>query len=252
MERNNRLKQIIDICELNSEVYVNDLAKSLEVSKATIRRDLQYLEEQKIVERFHGGAKINIENTLEPSMLLKSNKNVREKVFVAKLAASFIKDNQIIYIDAGSSTFEMIPYIKAKNIMIFTIGIPHIVELISEGRSVNILGGTVLSNTQAITGSTVLNQLDDIHFDLAFLGVNCIHQQFGLTTSNEQEASVKAKVISKSTTSYVLSNLNKFDLLNPFKFANFNDVIFLSDDISDKYKTKTKYYLINGENNIEN
>ena len=71
-------------------------------------------EDLNMVSRYHGGVRLNDGQSEEPPMLIKSETNVSSKNQVARLAASMIKDNQMIYIDAGSSTFEMLNYVRAK------------------------------------------------------------------------------------------------------------------------------------------
>lgn len=245
-----RWQKIVELCEKSEKVDMASLVKELGVSEATIRRDFQSLEDQGVITRYHGGASINGGRMLEPPMLLKSEINLKQKILVGRLAAPLIQDNQIIYLDAGSSTYEMIPYITAKNVTFVTIGIPHIMRLNATGKNVMVLGGMIHSNTQAITGFQTLKQLDDLFFDIAFLGVNCIHDTFGFTTSNEQEASVKSKVIERSSVTYVLCNHSKFGKLNPVKFADFSSVIALSDDIPERFNDNLKYIIIDGRKRL--
>ena len=107
MIKQQRWAAIIDLCRENTSISVAELIPLLRVSEATVRRDLQHMEDLNMVSRYHGGVRLNDGQSEEPPMLIKSETNVSSKNQVARLAASMIKDNQMIYIDAGSSTFEM-------------------------------------------------------------------------------------------------------------------------------------------------
>ena len=103
MIKQQRWAAIIDLCRQNTSVSVTELVQLLRVSEATVRRDLQQMEDLNMVSRYHGGVRLNDGQSEEPPMLIKSETNVSSKNQVARLAASMIKDNQMIYIDAGSS-----------------------------------------------------------------------------------------------------------------------------------------------------
>lgn len=224
MTKQQRWTKILELCEKNDAIYVQSLVNVLQVSEATIRRDLQQMEDLSLVLRFHGGVRANNKGNNEPPMLYKSETNFEQKKMIAELAAKQIKDNQMIFIDAGSSTLEILKYITAKNITVVTIGIPHIQKLIERNIRTIALGGTVRFTTEAITGNQTLKQLSELYFDVTFLGVNGIHVKGGLTTTNEQEAAVKSKVIQHSQKTFVLADQSKFNRLYPVKFGNLDDV----------------------------
>jgi len=183
-------------------------------------------------------------------MAIKSNSQGQSKKDVALLAARLIQDNQMIYIDAGSSTYEMIDYISAKNITVVTTGIPHISKLGKKNIYTIVLGGTVKWSTEAITGRRVLEEVGKMVFDLSFLGVNGIHERVGLTCTSESDSEVKSKVISLSAKTYGLVDNTKFNKLYPEKFADLKDIVLLSDRIDDFNKDLIRYMLIDGSSNL--
>lgn len=250
MIKQNRWTTIINLCKEQNEVSVAELISILNVSEATIRRDLYQMEELHMISRYHGGAKLNSEQSSEPPMMVKTGTNVNQKNLVARLAASRIQDNQMIYIDAGSSTYEMLDYITAKNITIVTIGIPHIEKLARKQVRCIVLGGTLRWSTSAITGRTTLQQLDNLFFDAAFIGVNGIHNIMGFTTTNQQEAEVKDKVIKHSKTAYILADSSKFNILCPESYAKLNEVIIISDDVANFEDMPIRYILTNGKHRL--
>ena len=110
-------------------VKVTELSEQLNVSEATIRRDLQEMEEKKLLKRTHGGA-IRIEDTnFEPTFVDKKNKKHEEKVAIGKYAAKLINDGDTIIVDSGTTTLEIARNITAKNVTVITNSIDIAAEL---------------------------------------------------------------------------------------------------------------------------
>jgi DeoR family fructose operon transcriptional repressor len=230
MSKQKRWSEIIAICRETDAVTVEQLVKELHSSPATIRRDLQEMEDLNIVIRFHGGAKINDRQFNEPAMIIKSETKTAEKKKIGWQAARLIQDNQMVYIDAGSTTFEMIDFIRARNITVVTPGVPHISALGRKGINTIVLGGNLYWPTQSITGRDAIRQLEDLWFDAAFLGTNGIHEHVGFSTSNELEAETKASAIRHAKNAYILADGDKFHQLRPYKFADLRDAVIITDD----------------------
>lgn len=249
MLKQERWSNIMKLCKQHTEVTVDQLVAELDASPATVRRDLQKMEDLNMISRFHGGARINQIQYSEPSMIIKKVTNKKEKSAIALTAARQIKDNQMVFIDAGSSTFEMIQYINAKNITVVTNGIPHISLLINKEITTIVLGGALRASTEATTGRIAVEQLQDMYFDMAFVGTNGIHNKIGFSTSNEQEALLKKTAIEQSETTFILADHSKFNVICPEPFASLNDAIIITDDISDFKTNGIKYMCTNGKNN---
>ncbi len=171
-------------------VRLVELIDILKTSEATIRRDLNELEADKKLIRVHGGAKLLLKNNFERDMIQKRKINLEEKKKIAKKASRFLKDNQRIYLDAGTTTTALIPYILEKNdIAVVTNGYSHIQDLIKNGVRVFLIGGEVKKKTQAIVGAVAVLSIKNFHFDVAFLGANSIDDE-GCMTPDPEEAIV--------------------------------------------------------------
>ena len=249
MAKQSRWNEILNIAREKESVSVKELCKELKASEATIRRDLQEMDDLNLLTRFHGGAKVNESQYNEPSMIIKSSRHKEEKKRIGLKAASLIHDNQMVYIDAGSTTYEIIPFIKAKNITVVTPGIPHIELLGQKGINTIVLGGQLYWSTQAIIGKSAADQLDNLYFDIAFIGANGIYEQSGFYTSNELEAMTKSLAIEHSQVSYVVTDSTKFNQLRPAKFASLNDAIIITDEVVNFDKKKIRYLLTDGSKN---
>ncbi len=148
---------------------------------------------------------------VEANLTEKLATNLDEKKMIAKIAANQINENQTLIIDAGSSTLELIKYIQAKDIIVVTNGLTHVEALLKKGIKTIMLGGQVKENTLATIGSSAMEILRRYCFDKAFIGLNGLDIELGLTTPDEQEALVKQTAMSLANQSFVLIDHSKFN-----------------------------------------
>ena len=132
---NQRIEAIFKLCEEKTSVTVTELVERFHVSEATIRRDLQYMEDRNMIKRFYGGAILSNEQKSETSLSVRELSRTKEKLRIAKFAASFVKNGDTVYIDAGSTTSKIIDFIYAKDILVVTQGINNVQKLVE--RNIN-------------------------------------------------------------------------------------------------------------------
>ncbi|MDS0525205.1 DeoR/GlpR family DNA-binding transcription regulator [Clostridium sp. SHJSY1] len=239
-----RHRLILSKLENESVVYVNDLVNYLKSSESTIRRDLNTLHNQGKLKKVHGGAtSLNQEsiNTKEEIVELRQNLNLDEKLKIAKEAAKLIKPNDMVYLDAGTTTELMIGFIEEKNAVFVTNGIVHAKKLIQNHCKTFILGGELKLTTEAIVGVEAINSLRKYNFTKAFLGTNGIDIERGYTTPDISEAMVKEEAMYRSKKSYILCDKSKFKLISSITFGEINKAIIITTKLKDKsYKELTK------------
>ena len=146
-----RHKIILDTLAKDNIVKLQDLVDETGSSESTIRRDLSTLEEAGFLIRVHGGAKRNYSVSAEDRMEDKTSKNVRDKQRIAEKAAQLVSDQDIIFLDAGSTTYEMIPFLKGKSILVVTNGVPH-ASLLSDMQIETILIGGIVIGALIVLG----------------------------------------------------------------------------------------------------
>ncbi|MGL4697530.1 DeoR/GlpR family DNA-binding transcription regulator [Enterococcus larvae] len=224
-----RHKKIMDLLSQESIVKSQELSAALNASESTIRRDLQELEKAGLLERVHGGAKIKSDLGTEQSMNEKSIKNIQEKQAIAKAAAETVHEGDVIYLDAGTTTLEMIPYLADKDITAVTNSVHHAAKLIDLNINTIILGGTLKLSTKAIIGSTSMEQLKQFRFNKVFMGMNGIHPEFGLTTPDPEEAALKRLAIHHAEHAFVLADHSKLNKVSFTKVADVQQVTLLVD-----------------------
>lgn len=228
-----RKTYIMSTLHNQSIVKTQELVTTLNASESTIRRDLQELEEAGKLQRIHGGAKLLIKLDNEPSVLEKTTKHHQDKIQVAKLASSFIQVDDIIYLDAGTATYEMIPHLPTK-LTVVTNSVYHAAALIARGIKTTIIGGNIKLTTQATADLTSVRQIESLRFDKAFMGINSIHLEAGLTTPDPNEALVKATVMKQTNQCYTLADSSKFNKMSFAKVADLNESILLTNPLDPK------------------
>ena len=139
-----------------------------------------------------------------------------------------MEEGDSIYIDAGSTNFEMIAYLP-KNIVVVTNGLMHIEKLLAKGIKTFLLGGYIKPTTKAMVGIGAIESLKNYRFDKCFMGVNGIHPEFGYTTPDQEEAAVKQLALSLSRDAYVVADESKFSEVAFAKIAHLKDANIITN-----------------------
>ena len=237
-ERQNKILKQLDEDKI---IKTRDLMANLNVSESTIRRDLQEMEEAGLLRRVHGGAKKIIKLEQEMNMIEKSAKNIHEKQKIAQYAASLVTTGEFIYLDAGTTTYEMLPFLKGKDVHIVTNSVHHSNKSIDLGLQTTMLGGRIRLTTKAAVSSQTIEQIKGCYFDKAFMGTNGIHENYGYTTVDTEEAATKRTAMHQAQHVFILADETKFNKVNFSKMGNLDEAVIITDKISDD----TSEYLIN-------
>ncbi len=232
MLKKQRLQKIIDFLEVHQYAKIDDLSNELDVSEITIRRDINELDSLNKIKKVHGGASSleADEGSHDVALNFRQEKHHPEKLNIAKEASVFIKNNMSVYLDAGSTIHGLIPYLKDHNLVVYTHGIHHIDALSQLDIKTYIIGGFLKSDTLASVGGMSLEILNRLSFDVAFIGFNGLDKEFGYSTPDELEASMKRKIIEQSKNVYFLGDASKFNLKTGVSFACLEDGLLISDE----------------------
>ncbi|WP_027410314.1 DeoR/GlpR family DNA-binding transcription regulator [Anoxybacteroides tepidamans] len=238
-----RHRLILELLEEKKVVKLQELVEATSSSESTIRRDLSQLEKEKKLRRVHGGAALLHQKREELSVLEKSMKNIDEKRIIAKYAASLVQDGDCIYLDAGTTTLEMIPHLNARDIIVVTNGVTHLDALLEKEIPTYLLGGMIKKKTKALIGRGALSSLENYSFDKCFIGVNGVHFEYGYTTPDPEEAMVKSLAIKLSRQAYVLADHSKINESTFAKIADLQAAAIITDELDaellELYEAKT-------------
>ena len=207
-----RKKYILEEIEKFGSVSVLNLAKALDVSDMTIRRDLTELERVGLIRRIHGGAVNARGRSYEPPLALRSTENRAAKVRIGRYASGLVAEGDSISLDVGSTIYEVA--LGLENIRNITIVTPSlaIANLFLNRSDVRLIvpGGIVRPGETSLIGDIARRTLKDIFVDRLFMGVGAIDAKAGLTEYNLDDTSVKQVLINNAREVVVLADSSKF------------------------------------------
>lgn len=225
-----RLMQMADFISQKTTVTLEELEKKFGVSIYTVRRDVEELVKKGIVKKFYGGVSFN--NNSVASLVEFEGRNTiyhEQKLKIAKAVANTIHENDVIFIDAGTTTMYIADYIKEKNLTVITNNIYVIIKLfLQENINLIVIGGELDHRTKSLFGLNALRFLDNILISKAFLGTSGISLESGLTNYTFSESEIKTKCIEISNTSYILADSSKFNKPSMIRFAKISDVDYIA------------------------
>ncbi len=205
-----RHERLLQIMSKEHVVRVEELARQLRVSSATVRRDLDELEGLGEIRRVHGGA-VGIGSRLEePLFDDKTSLAAKEKQRIARAALKFIQPNDTVYLDGGSTVLELARLLKDRsNITVVTNSIRAAIELAARGPRLILIGGELRRLSQTLVGALTRLTLESLHLDRAFMGTIGLTLEEGLTTTDPSEAYTKELVMKHAQEVYLLADHSK-------------------------------------------
>lgn len=237
-----RKSLILEYINTNHAVSTTELMQQFDASEATIRRDLTEMSSKGIISKVHGGA-VSIHNQIayDYNVSEREGKNADEKRAIARYAASLINQNDLVFLDAGTTTSYLIDYIDIPNVTFITNAIIHAQKLATKGYRVYLTGGRLKSMTEALVGGDCYESLTKYHFSIGFFGTNAVNHEDGFTTPDPEEAKIKECALAHTLSPYVLCDHAKFDMTAPVSFAEYSQAcIITSGNIPKAYqKDKT-------------
>lgn len=228
-----RQKMIEDYVNQRGLCKVIELCKLTNTSESTIRRDLIQMDQIGTIKRVHGGAQSVRNLSRDISQHVRFDLNHHDKVQIARLAAKHVHDGDDIFIDAGTTTYEMVPFLtKIKNLTIVTNGVETALCSLNHGLKTILIGGNVKEDTHASIGQAALTQIKAMNFTASFIGTNGISQKGDFTTPDPEEAAIKKAGIKQAQTAYVLADQSKFDQQAFAVFGNTRDVVVITNQVN--------------------
>jgi DeoR family transcriptional regulator of aga operon len=197
MRQEDRLGVILDRLNSHGTVGVAELAADLGVSLASVRRDLQLLEDQHLLGRTHGGA-VSTGMLYELPMRYRGGRHQEEKRQIAKAAAALVTDGVMsVALSGGTTTTEVARVLATRSgLKVVTNAINIAAELALRPQiGLVVCGGTARPESHELVGPLAEQTLSRLNVDIAFLGVDGITAAAGLTTHHEVEAATNGAMI---------------------------------------------------------
>ena len=197
------------------------------VSSMTLRRDIEYFENQGEAIKVRGGARSMkfITTSMEDTFSLRLSENPDAKEKVALAAIDLIETGRSLFLDSGTTMLKLASLLPDERLTVTTTGPNIAMELIKKNQPiVNIVGGMLNRDNISVSGNQALRQIGDINIDIAFIVPSGISAQNGLTSGNYSECELKKLVVQKARKVVILMDSSKLDKILPYTFADISDV----------------------------
>lgn len=229
-----RKKRLLDIIRKNKFVSLQELKRATQTSLSTVRRDLVDLAADGVVRRVHGGVEFMAHDRDHMTVHERRTIYQADKQRIAKRAAAELKGGEMLFLDAGTTTGELIPYLAGKKpaVTVVTNSVHHAAKLSDLMIPVMIIGGQVKQTTDAVIGAAAVNQINHMVFQTSFIGTDGLSIAFGLTTPDLEEAAIKKAVVERSQISYVLADASKIETASFAKAVDLTQVTLITTQLT--------------------
>ena len=226
-----RYDKILEILEEEKFISVQSLSEKLYVSLPTIRRDLGELQRRNLVVRSHGGAKkVQGEHIVAP-LNFRKTVHVNEKKRLCRAATGLISDNDIVFIDASTTTMQIAEFLgEKKMITVVTNGITLACHLVKKGIKTYCTGGEIFENSLAQFGPFAEDFLRRFNFDLAIFSCHGVNEKGILTDPSLPETQIRRTALQQAKKSVFLCDETKLNLSTPYNLIPIWEVDFAVTD----------------------
>lgn len=231
-----RAERILKELARRRAATVTDLCQVTGASEATIRRDLAALAKQGKLSKVHGGA-VLMEGEFhgeELDMETKRELYTAEKDRTARYAAGLIGDEDVVFLDAGTTVLRMADHLRTSKALFLTNSIECACRLMERNLRTYVLGGTLKAGTMALIGAETLEALRRYNFTKAFLGANGVTIAQGFTTPDPEEAAVKTLAADRAQEVYVLADSSKFGQVTAVVMFPIENACVITDHLPDQ------------------
>jgi DeoR/GlpR family transcriptional regulator of sugar metabolism len=207
-----RCSKILHILRRKGFASVEQLAHVLNVSDMTIRRDLEKCQSNGFLKRCHGGAILAGFNQQEISFEDKTSENIEVKRAIARFASHLVDDGMAVFIDAGTTAFEIAKHICGlSDITIVSNDVHTIYSLLHSKAKLLCIGGVVQKTTGSAFDDFAIQMLEQLHFDVAFFGAHSIDPHYFVATPTQGKMFFKRKVMAHSYQRFLVADDSKFN-----------------------------------------
>jgi DeoR/GlpR family transcriptional regulator of sugar metabolism len=219
-----RKQYLMELLRRDGRLVARTLSSELAVSEDTIRRDLREMARDGLLQRVHGGAL-----PASPAMgdfAARSQIAPGEKSAIGRAAAQLVQPGQVVFIDGGTTTIELVRHLAPELKATVVTHSPSIaVELVAHPNiEVIVLGGRLFRHSVVNVGAATIDAIGQVHADLYFMGVCSLHPQAGLSTGDFEEACVKRALCRAAAETIVLASSEKLATASPYQVVELTEI----------------------------
>lgn len=233
--REDRLIRIEQYIREKKSVSIDTLCEVFNVSKNTIRRDIAEIISRTDIRKTYGGVSAPY-NMIPPSFLERALVDLDKKQLIGKYAAKLVNDNDIIYIDSGTTTTQMIDYLgdrKGLTVITHSLDVMNKVAKYPEIELVS-LSGNLNRKTLSFIGQSTIDTLNSFNIAKAFMAANGMTIQNGATQSTSFEFAIKKTVVSKSSNVFLMIESRKLGETTLLTYCRPEDIdIIITEKLPD-------------------
>lgn len=220
-----RLDKILALLRAQQTVTVRFLAAHLFASEATVRRDLNELESRGLVKRVHGGAVLLDSTYRELPLYVREQQNVEAKRIIAAKASRYLRDGQVIFLDASSTVMFLIKHLESfQSLTIITNGLKTAQELSTLNHKVYCTGGLMLHNSSAYVGDFAAEFARHFNADLFFFSSQGVTDDGFITDESSEETSIRRVMFAQSRKKIFLCDQSKIGKTYCYNLCHTNQV----------------------------
>lgn len=227
---NARRSELLRIIEKTGDVRVMDIAQHLKVSEVTVRRDLQILEDKKVIERYYGGARVR-----RPSEKTRRDGTAVCRENIARYAASLIEEGDTIFVNTSSTALLMLRYVTAKDVTVITNNGNAILSPKPHGVKVILTGGELYNIKGTLVGEFALANINKVMAKKAFIGCSGLSLENGMTTDVLNEVEINKAMLQRVTKcAYIIADHSKIGRNSSFVSCELDMITHvITDELAD-------------------
>ncbi len=231
-----RWEEIIQLVEEQGSATVEQIAQGLDISPATVRRDLARIHQRGLIKRTRGGAEPSSRTRIKPTLAESRKTNPVEKELIGRVAAELIEPGDIVMIDGGFTTYQVALNIAAKDVTVVTNSLDVTQALAGrEDIRLIVIGGELSAESGSTVGPAAEHQILPLVADKAILGTDAISPEDGISSPNSQIAGAKKAMIQCSRELIVVADYSKLGRSALYRVASADSITTLvTDDRADQ------------------
>lgn len=230
MLKEERQEKILALINIHDYLGITEMAKILDVSSMTIRRDVTELADENQLVKLYGGAQKLTFKKKELSTQEKINLHIIEKEYIGELMNTLIKENDVVYIGAGTTLLYALPFISKKNIKIITNSLISFNYLVQRTNyEVQLTGGEFSKLTEEFIGAHAESMFNNLNIDISFAATNGIYGD-NVTTSNSMEGGIQVTAFARSKKKIIVADSTKFNVSDVYTFCKLSDLDYVITD----------------------
>ncbi|WP_265457046.1 DeoR/GlpR family DNA-binding transcription regulator [Enterococcus sp. HY326] len=239
-----RINEIEKYVKENESATIDELSNEFDISINTVRRDINELEQRGTIEKVYGGVRAKKENLI--NFTQRSTSHAEEKRIIAEKAAAFIEENDVVFIDSGTTTIDILDFLDPKlRCTVITNSLDIIERVVSfPNITLFVVGSLFRKQTRSFVTMSAEKVVMHLNVNKAFMAATGVSIKNGVTNSSQEEYWIKKEVAETAAQVFVLVDNSKFDRAALLTYSSFDNVSYVLTDqeppkeYSDYFKEK--------------